>query len=141
MPASGVPFTGKGGTVVISNATGATITYNHSFEVEMYSFENTAEVVKGSRLSGVPFKEAGDTDYKGEFTFYAAKSTAGTTLPFTAGDMATLSGTFGGNTVSGQILITTVNAPEIARNGHVKLKVGWEQNDTAFAIAVKACTL
>lgn len=141
MAASGKPVTGKGGTVTFANAAAATPTFTLPCEVQSYSYENTAEVVRGSRLSGLPFKEAGDTDYTGEVTIYVAKSDAGVALPFEAGDTVDLSGTFGGNTIDGEVLITSVGVPQIERGSFCTLTIGWEQNDSAFAVIPKVITV
>jgi hypothetical protein len=141
MPASGKPVTGKGGTVTFANVTGATTTFTLACEVQTYSYENTAEVVRGSRLSGLPFKESGDEDYTGEVTIYVAKSDAGVTLPFKAGDTVDLAGTFGGNTIAGDVLITSVGVPQIERGSFCTLTVRFEQNDSTFAVQPKVITV
>lgn len=141
MAASGKPVTGKGGTVTFANASGATPTFTLACEVQSYSYENTAEVVRGSRLSGLPFKEAGDTDYTGEVTIYVAKSDAGVSLPFAAGDTVDFSGTFGGNAISGEVLISSVGVPQIERGSFCTISIKWEQNDPTFTVAPKVITV
>ena len=72
---AGTPITGKGGNITLTNAAGITPVFTITPEVVTYSYENSAEVIKGSRLSGPPFKSAGDIDYNGSITIYASKST------------------------------------------------------------------
>lgn len=136
----GTPITGKNGTVVLTNATGVTPTFTVSPEVASYSYENTAEVIKGSRLSGLPFKEGGDEDFTGSITIYASKST-GTALPFKAGDNVGMTATFGNNTLSGQIFIKAIGPPEISRGKFAEIKVDWEQNDANFTQSAKIVTI
>lgn len=137
----GVPVTGKGGTVTLTSIAGAASNFTLSPEVESYSYDNKVDIVKGSRLSGPPYKAAGDDDFTGSITIYVAKSNAGTTLPFKAGDDANLSATFGNNTLSGQILITAVGNPEVSRGKFNTLKIDWEQNDANFTHAPKIVTV
>jgi hypothetical protein len=137
----GVPVTGKGGTVTLTSIAGATSNFSLAPEVESYSYENKVDIVRGSRLSGPPFKAAGDEDFTGSITIYVAKSNAGTTLPFKAGDDACLTATFGNNTMSGQILISGVGNPEVSRGKYNTLKIDWEQNDSNFTCAPKIVTV
>lgn len=134
---AGTPITGKGGTVTFANVAGVTPTFSLAPEVSTYSYENTSEIIKGSRLGGLPYKAAGDDDFTGSVTIYASKSTVGTTLPFKAGDDAIMNGTFGNNTMSGQVIIKSVGAPEISRGKFAEIKIDWEQNDANFTCAPK----
>lgn len=137
---AGTPITGKGGNITLTNAVGITPVFTITPEVATYSYEHTAEVIKGSRLSGLPFKAAGDDDFTGSITIYASKST-GTTLPFKAGDDVNMTASFGNNTLSGQVLIKSVGPPEVSRGKFAEIKIDWEQNDANFTASTKITTV
>lgn len=138
---AGKPITGKGGTVTLTNVAGAASNFTISPEVETYSFTDKAEIIKGSRLSGPPIKAVGDIDFTGSITIYASKSDSGSSLPFVAGDEANLSATFGGNTLSGQIIIGEISPPEVSRGKLTTIKIDWEQNDANFTYSTKILTV
>jgi hypothetical protein len=137
---AGTPITGKGGNITLTNAAGITPVFTITPEVVTYSYENSAEVIKGSRLSGPPFKAAGDIDYTGSITIYASKST-GAALPFKAGDDVNMTASFGNNTLSGQILVKSIAPPEVSKGKFAEIKIDWEQNDANFTDTVKIVTL
>lgn len=137
----GVPVTGKGGTVTLTSIAGAASNFTISPEVESFSYESKVDVIKGSRLSGPPFKAAGDNDFTGSITIYIARSTGGSTLPFKEGDDANLTATLGNNTLSGQIIISGIGNAEVSRGKFNTLKIDWEQNDANFTHAPKIVTV
>ena len=142
MPASGKPVTGKGGNITITNVSGATPTYSLAVDIKDYSYEGVSEIVKGSRLTGDPHKESGDSDKTGKFTCYVAKSDAGVTFPFVDGDHFALTGAFGGNTVTGTDLIAKrVGNPTVARGEFCTLEIEWEATSGGFTATPKIVTV
>ena len=142
MPASGKPVTGKGGTITVTNVTGATPTYSVALDIKDYSYDGTAEVIKGSRLGGSPHKETGDEDDTGKFTCYVAKSDAGVSLPFVRGDHFAFTGAFGGNTVTlTDGLVKRVGVPQVARGEFCTVEVEWEAASGAFTSTPKVITV
>ncbi|MBI1324368.1 hypothetical protein GC170_14450 [bacterium] len=142
MPASGKPVTGKQGTITITNVTGATPSYTVALELKDFSHEGSAEVIKGQRLSGNPFKETGDCDDTGKFTIYVAKSDAGVSLPFTRGDHFAMTGTYGGNAFTGtDCLVKRVGLPSVERGSFCTIEVEWEATGDTFTWTPKIITV
>jgi hypothetical protein len=140
MPASGKPFTGKGGTVVIANAAGEAA-FTFAAEVEQFTLGAEAEEITGVRLVGRSFKETDDPNWTGEFTLYAAKTAAGVAIPFDVGDLVDLTATFGGNVATGEIRILSIGEISVVKGNFITCPIKWVQDDDAFTVTLKMITV
>lgn len=142
MPASGKPVTGKGGTITLTNVTGATPSYSVAADVKDYSYEGVSEIVKGSRLGGQPHKESGDSEKSGKMTIYVAKNDAGVTMPFDDGDHFAFTGTFGSNPVTGtDVIAKRVALPTVERGNFCSIEIEWEATSGGFTATPKVITV
>lgn len=140
MAASGKPFTGKGGTVLIANAAGEAA-FTFAAEVEQFTLSAEAEEITGVRLNGRSFKETDEPNWSGEFTLYAAKSDAGLAIPFDVGDLVDLTATFGGNTAAGEVRVLSIGEISVTKGGFITCPIKWVQDDDTFAVTLKMITV